>query len=223
MLQKKRENAGEIFDLEHNIVEAKEYLEDLKKERENQKKTQKAKVLLREPVYLKTKKILGNHQELKILGSDIQYNYNYSISAWFFIRAQAPNFGDQYRRHTTILDYGGKPNISYNGLDNSLKITMNNGLNKKPVAYRVSNFPLQRWNNVVVNYTRGILDIFINSKLVASIKNVVPYMSLDSITVGDDNGIAGGVCNVLYFPSSMSKERIETNYMFLKNNNPPIV
>ena len=39
----------------------------------------------------------------------------------------------------------------------------------------------------------------------------------------DDNGIAGGVCNVLYFPSSMSKERIETNYMFLKNNNPPIV
>ena len=45
-----------------------------------------------------------------------------SISAWFFIRAQAPNFGDQYRRHTTILDYGGKPNISYNGLDNSLKM-----------------------------------------------------------------------------------------------------
>ena len=62
---------------------------------------------------------------------------------------------------------------------------MNNGLNKKPVAYRVSNFPLQRWNNVVVNYTRGILDIFINSKLVASIKNVVPYMSLDSI-IRDD-------------------------------------
>lgn len=218
-----QENAGEIFDLEHNIVEAKEYLEDLKKEKNKQEKTLKATVLLREPVYLKTKKILGNHQELKILGSDIQYNYNYSISAWFFIRAQAPNFGDQYRRHTTILDYGGKPNISYNGLDNSLKITMNNGKNKKPVAYRVSNFPLQRWNNVVVNYTGGILDIFINSKLVASIKNVVPYMSLDSITVGDDNGIAGGVCNVLYFPSSMSKERIEANYMILKNNNPPIV
>ena len=157
------------------------------------------------------------------MGSDIQYNYNYSISAWFFIRAQAPNYGDQYRRHTTILDYGGKPNISYNGLDNSLKITMNNGKDKKPVAYRVSNFPLQRWNNVVVNYTGGILDIFINSKLVASIKNVVPYMSLDSITVGDDNGIAGGVCNVLYFPTSMSKERIEANYLFLKNNNPPIV
>ena len=29
-----------------------------------------------------------------------------------------------------------KPNISYNGLDNSLKITMNNGNDKKPVAYR---------------------------------------------------------------------------------------
>ncbi len=218
-----QENSGEIFDLEHNISEAKEYLEDLKKQRTTQQKTQKAKVLLREPVYLKTKKILGNHQELKILGSDIEYNYDYSISAWFFIRAQPPNYGEQYRKHTTILDYGGKPNISYNGLDNSLKITMNNGNNKKPVSYKVSNFPLQRWNNVVVSYTRGILDIFINSKLVASIKNVVPYMSLDNISVGDDEGIAGGVCNVLYFPISMSKERIEANYMFLKNNNPPIV
>ena len=170
----------------------------------SQKKIQKAKVLLREPKYLKTKKILANHQELKTFGYDIQYDYDYSVSAWFFIRAQPPNFGDQYRRHTTILDYGGKPNISYNGLDNSLKITMDNGKHKKPVSYKVNNFPLQRWNNVVVSYSNGILDVFINSKLVTSIKGVVPYMSLDNITVGEDDGIAGGVCNVLYFPSSMS-------------------
>ena len=78
-----QENAGEIFDLEQHIVETKEYLEDLKKK---MKKTLKAKVLLKEPVYLKTKNILGNHQELKILGTDIQYNYDYSISSWFFIR-----------------------------------------------------------------------------------------------------------------------------------------
>ena len=62
-----------------------------------------------------------------------------------------------------------------------------------------------------------------NSKLVASFKNVVPYMSIDNVSVGDDNGIGGGVCNVLYFPRIMSKERIDANYAILKNINPPIV
>ena len=38
-----QENAGEIFDLEHNISEAREYLEDLKKERNNQEKLKKPK------------------------------------------------------------------------------------------------------------------------------------------------------------------------------------
>ena len=156
-------------------------------------------------------------------GYEIQYNYNYAISAWFFIRAQPPNYGVSYRKHTTILDYGEKPNISYNGLDNSIKITMNNGLNKKPIIYKIKDFPLQRWNNIVVNYDSGVLDVFMNSKLVASFKNVVPYMSLDNISVGDENGIGGGVCNVLYFPRMMTKERISINYNVLKNKNPPIV
>ena len=214
-------HAGEIFDLEHNINETVLYVKQLREESNNIKTVKKAKILLREPVYLKNKKDLGRYDDLN--GYNIQYNYNYAISAWFFIRAQPPNYGDQYRKHTTILDYGGKPTISYNGLDNSLKITMNNGLNKKPVIYKITDFPLQRWNNIVINYDGGVLDIFMNSKLVASFKNVVPYMSIDNVSVGDDNGIGGGVCNVLYFPRIMSKERIDANYAILKNINPPIV
>ena len=214
-------HAGEIFDLEHNINETIINLKQLREERNNINTVRKAKILLREPVYLKNKKDLGRYDDLN--GYNIQYNYNYALSAWFFIRAQPPNYGDQYRKHTTILDYGGKPTISYNGLDNSLKIIMNNGLNKKPVIYKITDFPLQRWNNIVINYDGGVLDIFMNSKLVASFKNVVPYMSIDNVSVGDDNGIGGGVCNVLYFPRIMSKERIDTNYAILKNINPPIV
>ena len=214
-------HAEEIFDLEHNINETIINLKQLREERNNINTVRKAKILLREPVYLKNKKDLGRYDDLN--GYNIQYNYNYALSAWFFIRAQPPNYGDQYRKHTTILDYGGKPTISYNGLDNSLKIIMNNGLNKKPVIYKITDFPLQRWNNIVINYDGGVLDIFMNSKLVASFKNVVPYMSIDNVSVGDDNGIGGGVCNVLYFPRIMSKERIDANYAILKNINPPIV
>ena len=48
-------------------------------------------------------------------------------------------------------------------------------------------------------------------------------MSFDQLTVGEDNGLGGGICNVVYFPSIISRERIITNYNLLKNNNPPII
>ena len=100
---------------------------------------------------------------------------------------------------------------------------MNNGLNKKPIEYIIDGPPLQKWNNLVINYDGGHLDIFMNSKLVRSFPSVVPYMSFDQLTVGEDNGLGGGICNVVYFPVSISRERIITNYKLLKNINPPII
>ena len=59
--------------------------------------------------------------------------------------------------------------------------------------------------------------------MVASYPSVVPYMSLDQIVVGERGGVAGGICNVVYYPSSMSKERVLMNYKLFKNKNPPIL
>ena len=100
---------------------------------------------------------------------------------------------------------------------------MNNGKNQKPKIYIIEDVPLQKWVNIVVNYDSGVLDIFMDSKLLASFNNIVPYMSQDQITIGDIKGVSGGVCNVVYFPQSISKERIELNYKILSNKNPPIV
>ena len=97
------------------------------------------------------------------------------------------------------------------------------GLNKKPIEYIIDGPPLQKSNNVVINYDGGNLDIFMNSKLVRSFPSVVPYMSFDQLDVGEDKGLGGGICNVVYFPSSISRERILTNYNLLKNNNQPII
>ena len=70
-------------------------------------------------------------------------------------------------------------------------------------------------SSIVVNYVGGVLDIFIDSTLVATYSGVVPYMSYDKISVGDNNGVSGGIANGLYFPTYVFQG--DTNYsLFLK-------
>ena len=212
-----------LIELQSKIKQLRERLESLEKQKNNLASKKKIKVLLREPVYLRNKKHLSNFEIVRIDDYTIQHNYNYCISAWFFIRAQGANYDSQYNKFTSILNYGNKPNIKYHPEENKLKVIMDNGKYEKPITHIISEVPLQKWNNIVINYDSGILDIFMNSKLIASINSVVPYMNQDQITVGDTNGIAGGICNVVYFSEVISKERIEMNYKYLKNKNPPIV
>ena len=42
------------------------------------------------------------------------------------------------------------------------------------------------------------LSLFIDDNLVATINQVLPYMTVDNITCGADNGIHGGIKDVVY-------------------------
>ena len=216
-------NTLELVGLQTKLKEAAYTLKDLEEEKNRVSDIEKSTVLLREPVYLNNLKNISDFDTVKKSTFDIEYNYNYALSAWFFIRAQAPSYGYQYNQYTSIMNYGGKPNILYNCRENRLKISMNNGKNQKPKTFIIDDFPLQKWTNIVVNYDGGILDVFMDSKLLASFNSIVPYMSQDILSVGYPDGVAGGVCNVVYFPQSISKERIDINYKILSNKNPPIV
>jgi hypothetical protein len=91
--------------------------------------------------------------------------------------------------------------------------------------YKTNKLPLQRWNHIVLNYSSGTLDVFINKKLVASKVNVAPsYLdTIPKITVGEDNGISGGICNVIYYQDELSMAKIELIYDALKDKSPPVV
>lgn len=216
-------NTMELVGLKTKLKEAHNILKNLEEEKSRIASTERSKVLLKNPVYLNNKRSLSTFEDVKTDNFDIDYNYNYAISAWFFIRAQSPEYGTAYSTYTPIMDYNGKPTILYNGQLNKLKIEMNNGKNIKPKTFIIDDFPVQKWSNIVINYDGGILDVFMNSKLLASFNSVVPYMSQDNITVGDVDGIGGGVCNVVYFPQSISKERIDINYNILSKKNPPVI
>jgi hypothetical protein len=266
---------------------------------------QKGSVALNKPVYFRTLKYIPiehfNKSQVE------QLKYNYSISCWFFIHSQSPNYNANYHRETSIISYNGEPTIYYHGKNNELiirskkllkdasndsnsretlarikskeleiekiieeiekekkeselnklphvnietdsekilslekqkadiesnillmKSSLEDGKNEMSLIYKKNKFKLQKWHNLVVNYVGGVIDIFLNGKLVSSINRIVSYKLFNRLTIGDKkgsgaNGIGGGICNVVYYPTYISKERINTNYNYFKDKNPPTI
>ena len=188
--------------------------------------------LVNNPVNTNQLHTLAGYQDLN---NTDEFDYKYGISCWIFIDAMPPNTNPSYNNYTSILNYGNKPNILYNGTTNTLMIIMEQkGLktdnaktyelddNGNRIIYKKENFLLQKWNNIIINYIGGTLDIFLNNELVKSEIEVVPYMSLDNLTIGTDNGINGGICNVVYFKEPLTAPNIYYLYNLVKDKTPPV-
>ena len=170
--------------------------------------TQGGTQLVYKPVFTNTQYNLGNYESLN--GSD-NFDYQFAISCWIFVDAAPPNTNPNYNKYTSLLNFGNKPNVLYNGEKNSLMITMEqkdlNNITKNKlidfddqgnrIIYIDNNLLLQKWNNLIINYNGGTLDIFLNGELVKSSIEVVPYYTLDNLTIGENNGIKGCICNVI--------------------------
>jgi len=194
---------------------------------------QGGKQFIENPVNTNTQQTLANYIQLN---DNDHLNYQYGISFWLFIDSNAPNTNPSYNQFTSILNYGGKPNILYKADTNTLMITMeqkdlnvrskNNMLefddNGNRIIYTNKNILLQKWNNLAINFNGGTLDIFLNGELVKSSIEVIPYMKLDALTIGGDTGVNGGICNVVYFKKPLTITNIYYIYNNLKNKNPPV-
>ena len=68
----------------------------------------------------------------------------------------------------------------------------------------ISNIPQQKWNHFVINYTNGIMDVFMDGILIET-KNKVMLNYSDNngnpknITVGQSPGLKGRITNISYF------------------------
>jgi hypothetical protein len=195
---------------------------------------QGGKQLLNKPVYTDSLYSLGTYQELN--GSDT-FDYQYAISFWVFLDSAAPNTSASYSKYTSLLNFGNKPNVLYNGETHTLMVTMQQKDLKKinknhlidfdengnRILYKNENMLLQKWNNIIINYSGGVLDIFLNGELVKSDKNVVPYYNYDNLTIGEDQGIKGGICNVVYFNKPLTSSNIYYLYNMVKTKTPPVL
>jgi hypothetical protein len=202
--------------------------------------TQGGKQLVNKPVNTNSEYALGTYQELN---DSEQYDYQYGISFWVFIHAAPPNMNENYNTFTSLLNFGGKPNVLYNASTNTIMVTIKQdedkqteSTNKKNsfkltdydengnrILYKNDNFLLQKWNNFIINYNGGVLDIFLNGELMKSNIGVVPYYKLDNLTIGHENGIEGGICNVVYFNKPLTTTNIYYLYNMVKNRTPPVL
>ena len=194
---------------------------------------QGGKQLVNKPVYTSSQYSLGTYEELN---NKSEYDYQYAISFWVFLDAVGPNTNASYEKYTSLLNFGDKPNVLYNGKTNTLMITMQQKNlqqtttnkfiefddNGNRILYKTNDILLQKWNNIIINYNGGVLDVFLNGKLVKSDIEVVPYYTLDSLTIGENDGIKGGICNVIYFNKPLTTTKIYNLYNSVKFKTPPV-
>ena len=221
-----RDNTEKIIRIENKLNEMKKIKQRYSVDKNI--KVERGKILIREPININMNKNIGDFLNLDENTTSFDYKYNYCLSCWIFIHAQPPNFNKHYRKNNSIINYNDKPNIAYNMKKQKLVIMMGNETDEDNEGSRyklteIDDFPLQKWNNIVVNYVDGVLDIFVNGELKETIKGVLPNMNFNQIFSGTDGGITGGICNVIYYPRSIPLSKIKSNYNLLKNKNPPIV
>lgn len=114
--------------------------------------------------------------------------YSFSISGRLFIEQPLNLIDKEYN----IIDYGGVPRMTFNPKRQRIYIYTKNG-NTPTRVHEIEYFDYQRWNHFVFNYSHGTLDLFWNSKLIASVNGIMPKMTKDSIIVGENQGIHGGM------------------------------
>jgi hypothetical protein len=91
------------------------------------------------------------------------------------------------------------------------------------IVYKLKNIQYQKWNHVVINYSGGTLDIFYNNVLKQSVPGVVPYMNYDSLKIGENGGIYGSICNVVYFHEALNIQKINELYEAVYKKTPPVL
>jgi len=155
---------------------------------------------------------------------------NYGVSCWVYIHPVPDNTNEAYVENTSLVNFGGVPNILFNAQKGTLSFAVD--VNDMGGSKKIFIFPnkdnmrevkvlYSRWNHVFVNFTDGNMDIFINGVLVASTPEVIPLSNPKSIHIGSYPGIYGEACSLVYYKNPLLAENIRIIYESLKNFNPP--
>lgn len=168
--------------------------------------------------------------------SEVQlFNYRYGVSAWFYIHPQPPS---SYKSgDVAMFAFGGDlgPRVNYNSQTNALTVSIAGADTPIP---SITDIPLQRWNNLVINSDKGAIDIFVNGALIYTgmhIPKIPKSPVASSVTIGADpsgddhdkdklnEGANGEICNMVLNREPFTKAEIAWFYNTNRMMNPPVV
>jgi hypothetical protein len=137
------------------------------------------------------------------------------------LNPQPKNTSLAYNKETELFNYGNKPVIMYDGNTRTFSIKSKTQMSEGAqldTIYKTQDIKYQKWIYIVVNYGNNVVDVFMDGKLVGSMKNVPPYFADDKVTIGDDNGIHGSIKDIYYFEKQRPTNDVEFMYDLVKNN-----
>ena len=125
----------------------------------------------------------------------INVNDKFSISSWFYFVASNNSNSSSYKDYSVFFNLNWNPIMMINTQNGNLKIIFEDKTFNQQIIYD-SPIELQKWNNIVINYDGSTADIFINSILVGTKKNIYIDNKLTYLDVGNINNINSKICNV---------------------------
>ena len=152
--------------------------------------------------------------ELEKYNLKTPFSYNYQIDFEIYLNPQPSNTNYSYNNYTNIISYGKKPQFLYYGKENKIKIICQTEENKYETIYEtvITNnnyFRLAKWNKINIKYDGANMDIIINSHLVGTKSNIIPFMNYDKIVIGEDNGLYGGIKNIYFYNNNKPVYKID--------------
>jgi len=185
-------------------------------------------VLVKDPTPINVKKSLKTYMDLTgtstqsndLLKTQLIIKNTFSLSGWVYIVSQPPN-QSPYNDEATIFEFTTlHPRLVFNGKTNMFKAYFNEAQSSE------FEMPLQKWNYVVFNYDKTSIDLFVNGKLEKTLKRNVStddnFKINDLVYIGQERGLSGGVCNLIYSATPLVGQDIKYNYDSNKYNEPPI-
>jgi hypothetical protein len=206
------------------------------------------KQLTTNPIALDKNMAISTYEELN---GNSTSTYMFALSFWFYVDADAPksyvyssilNYGDKpniaFNLHETSLRItmktGGpcplaqtsdsdKPTATTDADPTSVFVSSDEyDTENNRILYTGKNILLQKWNHLFINFDGGTMDIFLNGELVQSAEAVVPCITQDSLTIGEENGLAGQICNLVYYTQPQPVTTILYLYNSMRYTDPPV-
>lgn len=183
---------------------------------------QSGKIIIDKPERINLKKDITNYIDMqsekpatKTLTApdrEVMVRKRFALSMWVYIVPMPPNHAP-YNKTANILNFAYHPRIAYNGTNKKFSIDYN--------TQNADTFeaPTEKWNHIVVNYDKDTVDMFLNGELKSTIprqKANETFSVGDILTIGQNNGLQGGIAKVLYFEQPLLSFEIQRMYKLQK-------